>query len=388
MFSKSNELQSTLVKADQINRKSLNKFISYCDTPSYIYDLGKLKRNYEQFATLFNEFKIFYSVKTNPNIEILKELDALSSNFDAASIGEISQLVQLGINPSKILYTHPIKFVKDIQKAYSLGIINFTFDSLKELTLLIENAPKAAYFMRVKPPTDGDFYPYSDKFGVSEDSVSEMINFCMDRRLLLKGLSFHVGSQNMSLKPWEDVLKIIVNLYNEYSSKGYAIPVLNIGSGFPFEYSFKACPTLKEIRNKIKSYTDRLPLGTELWCEPGRVLVANTVMLICSVIRRLERCNSNWLFVDMGVYHGLIEILESRGRLEYEIDVLGRTGETSKFNIAGWTLDPDDNLALNISLPKGVQDNDRLIIKGVGAYTYTLYSNYHSFLPPNIYYLC
>jgi ornithine decarboxylase len=61
---------------------------------------------------------IFYAVKTNPSEVLLKDLHGHGVGFDAASKGEIKQLLDVGVDPLKIVYSNPIKEEGDLEYAY------------------------------------------------------------------------------------------------------------------------------------------------------------------------------------------------------------------------------------------------------------------------------
>lgn len=54
-------------------------------------------------------------------------------NFDCASMQEIKKVLSLGVDPSRIVYAHPVKTIKYLQYARLSGVSKMTFDSLDEL---------------------------------------------------------------------------------------------------------------------------------------------------------------------------------------------------------------------------------------------------------------
>jgi len=364
--------------------QELRKIILKKETPFYVFDLKVLRHNYQALQKLFPRFKFFYSVKTNPLQEILGTLNKESSNFDAATIGEIKLVISAGISPSRILFTHPIKLPTDINTALQCKVENYTFDTLDELQLLIKYAPDTRYFLRICPPVEGTFYEYNDKFGASISEIYKILNFATENSISIYGLSFHVGSQNMSLAPWIEAIKLCNLIINKYYKTIPTLRILNIGSGFPVKYNFDKCITIKEIVQIVRDSIKNLPKDMEFWAEPGRILVADTGILVSTILRNIKRDKNRWLFVDIGIYHGLIEILESRGRLTYPIGSL-KKGFLIKYNISGNTLDPDDTLATNIMLPENLIMGDRIIIHDIGAYTTSFFTDYHALPKPKIY---
>ncbi|MDQ3099658.1 MAG: SET domain-containing protein-lysine N-methyltransferase [bacterium] len=367
-------------------RKSFNPLILECETPAFIYDLRQFYSNVEHFKSLFPEFKLFYSTKTNSLDKLLSYFNKNGDCFDAASIGEIRKLLNLGVNPKNMLFTHPIKFDHVMREAYALGVRKYSFDSLTELKLLSENAPGSTYMLRILPPSEGKFYEYSDKFGASPKDIEEIFIYAIAENVAISGICFHIGSQNMELAVWKDVLLYSRELIKRYYKAMPCLRILNIGSGFPAKYQFDDCPSLEEFSKVIHKHIKHFPKDIEYWCEPGRVLVADTAQLVLSVIRSIERSKHRWVFVNFGLYHGLIEILESRGKLTYKIEAL-KEGKPVSCSVSGNTLDPDDTLAVDIMLPNNLDMGDRVILHDVGAYSSMFFTEYHALPAPHYYFI-
>jgi ornithine decarboxylase len=72
------------------------------ETPSLAVDLSEVKNKYRELREYFPEANIYYAVKANPSPEIVDTLAGLGSNFDAASLSEISLCMERGIHPGRI----------------------------------------------------------------------------------------------------------------------------------------------------------------------------------------------------------------------------------------------------------------------------------------------
>lgn len=372
-----------MLNIHDVQSEDFQKFIKFKKTPLFIFDLDKIRDNFNKFKNLFPNFKIFYSVKTNPMEDIIRDLHFKGSNFDAATIGEIEILRSQNVSPDKILFTHPIKLPETIKKSRELGVKRYTFDCLEELRELVAYAPKQQYFLRIRPPVDGSFYEYTDKFGASLTIIEDIFNYAINKKIKIHGLSFHVGSQNMSFKPWKTTLNLCKKLINKYYDKIPVFRVINIGGGFPYPYKLLPCPSLKSISVYIHRLIKEFPKDIEFWAEPGRIIVADAGVLVCTIIKNIKREKNRWLYIDMGIYHGLIEILESRGKLNYRIESF-KKGKETKYNISGNTLDPDDTVAIDISLPVDLKMGDKLILSDIGAYTTSFLTKYHAMPAPDI----
>jgi len=76
-------------------------------TPFYCYSLKELKDNYRNLKNAFNHINplICFSVKSNSNLALLKELKKMGSGADVVSIGELLKAIKAGINNKKIVFS-------------------------------------------------------------------------------------------------------------------------------------------------------------------------------------------------------------------------------------------------------------------------------------------
>ena len=72
--------------------------------PCLVLDLDVVRDNYQAFAKVLPDTKVFYAVKANPAPEILKLLVELGASFDVASISETEAVLAAGAGPDRISY--------------------------------------------------------------------------------------------------------------------------------------------------------------------------------------------------------------------------------------------------------------------------------------------
>ena len=75
-------------------------------TPSIVYSYNKIYENFNAIKQSFEseKRKIFYSVKANSNLSILKIFNDLGAGFDIVSLGELKRVLSVNVDP-KILFT-------------------------------------------------------------------------------------------------------------------------------------------------------------------------------------------------------------------------------------------------------------------------------------------
>ena len=92
------------LKIERINFQYLaQKF----GTPAYCYSYSKLKENINIFKENFKTFSplICFSIKSNNNINIIREIKKFGLGADVVSKGELMLALKAGVNPSKIVFS-------------------------------------------------------------------------------------------------------------------------------------------------------------------------------------------------------------------------------------------------------------------------------------------
>ena len=122
-------------------------------TPFYLYSENKIIENFNDYKTAFSNYNhlICYSVKANSNLKILSILAKLGSGFDIVSGGELHRVLEIGGDPSKIVFSGVGKTEDEIRLAISNNILCFNVESLEELktinSLAIEMKKKLQIFL-------------------------------------------------------------------------------------------------------------------------------------------------------------------------------------------------------------------------------------------------
>ena len=72
-------------------------------TPTYCYSLRKLKQNIQNFQNNFKSINplLCFSVKSNSNLQILREIKKSGMGADVVSKGEMIQALKAGVSPKK-----------------------------------------------------------------------------------------------------------------------------------------------------------------------------------------------------------------------------------------------------------------------------------------------
>jgi len=357
--------------------------------PAMIIDSSLIKEKFLSLQNLIEGVNVFYSVKTNPHIEILRLLNSLGSGFEIASLQELKDLINLGIPANKIISGNTLKTPEFIEAAYKYGVNYFAFDSEHEIDKLAELAPGAKVSLRVTVDNTGSEWPLSKKFGAPISKALDLLKYALEKGLQPHGLTFHVGSQCMNPLAWSNALMNIAEVYFLAKRNNIKISIINLGGGFPSKL-MKAIPEIELIKDNINSIIKQTFSQEDLkfYIEPGRGIVGEAAVIISKVIAKASRGAEEWLILDVGVYNGLLEAVAG---IQYEIvshhelNNVNHVDDMIAYNIGGPTCDSWDTIIRGYDLPKDLKIGDIVYILNTGAYTISETTRFNGFDPPRVY---
>ena len=111
--------------------------------PFFLYDFNKIRRQYLNLKKFLpKNFHIFYSVKANPNIQILKILKNLNSGAEISSSNELKNVLKVGFSRKKIIFVSPGKADEELKFALKNKIYLIIVESLEEIKRINKIATK------------------------------------------------------------------------------------------------------------------------------------------------------------------------------------------------------------------------------------------------------
>ena len=351
------------------------------ETPFFLVDRRIVRENLRALRAATGA-DVYYAVKANAHREILAALADEGSGFEVASTAELRAVLEQGVAPERVVSSNPVKLPSFIRQAAAWGVRKFAVDSAEELRKIERDAPGAGVYVRVAVDNSGSDWPLSRKHGAQPGEVVPLLVEAAARGLEPIGLTFHVGSQCRDPRSWRAALLTAAALWHDASRRGIALRTLNLGGGFPVQH-LKAIPELGEIGALVRSlFAEHFPAETELVVEPGRALVGNAALLVTSVIGKAPREDGDWLYLDAGVFNGL---MESIGGFEYEYRA-ERSGPTRPWTVAGPSCDSVDTMQAGVELPE-LAVGDRVYVMNAGAYTASYASDFNGFGKPETYFV-
>jgi len=344
-------------------------------TPYLAVRLGEVEERYRDFRRALPAAQVYYALKANPARPVASVLANAGSNFDVASATELMLALELGIPPSRISFGNTVKRAADIELAFRVGVSHFTADSAGEIDKLAALAPGTNVTVRLLVDCQGAEWPLSRKFGCDREMALYLFQYAKNQGLQPFGLSFHVGSQQTNPNAWDEPIRQAASIFEESACRGIQLDTLNLGGGFPAQYC-KPVPSVAAYGQAINEsllrwFSESIP---NLMIEPGRGLVADAGVLVSEVLlssRKSTKDSQRWIYLDCGLFGGLIETLGEAIRYRIETDCDG--GARGPAVIAGPTCDSTDILYKRTpyELPLQLCAGDQVRFLSAGAYTFT-----------------
>ena len=322
---------------------------------------------------------VLYAVKANPSPWVISTLVANGiTKFDVASIPEV-QLVAEHAPGATMAFMHPVKSRAAITRAYfDYGVRTFALDCVDELDKILDATGQARdlnLIVRLAVQAEGAAYSLSGKFGVVPEQAAPVLLAARRATEQQMGVSFHVGSQCMRPTAYQSAM---AQASRALVRAGVFADVVDVGGGFPSVYPGMVPPDLDDYVDSIhRGFEDmKVSETTELWCEPGRALVAEASSILCKV----ELKKGDALYLNDGSYGSLFDAAHMKWPFPVK---LVRDGEASSelkpFRMYGPTCDSIDHMPGPFWLPEDIGEGDYVEIGMLGAYGVAMNTRFNGY---------
>jgi len=380
----------------KFNTKDIYEIISYFlgirtnNEPFFIADLGEVVRKYKQWKKNLPRIEPFYAIKSNSDPMLLFILAQLGVNFDVASKNEIAQVLGY-VKPNRIIYANPCKEFTYIQYARTNDVDLLTFDSECELDKIKLHHPEARLVIRIQVDDSGSVCRFNTKFGCSFEEADYLLSYAKSSKLLVVGLSFHLGSNLQKLGFFEKALKLSRDVFNLARDKyDFNFTILDIGGGFPGVSD--ARPSFEdmalEINTALDIYFKDIP-SLRIIAEPGRFFSTSAYTFVFSIIGIKKTIINSEEYYQYTVNNGIYSCFNCIKYDHAEPIILPyneRSETTYKSLLFGQTCDSMDVISKELYLPK-LTVGDCLFACNMGSYSLASSSLFNGFEHPTIHYI-
>ncbi len=375
------------------------KIADQVGTPVYIYSkatfLDHLKKIQTAYAGI--DTTICYSIKACSNIHILKELAVAGSGFDIVSGGELYRAKQAGADMGKIVFAGVGKTDIEIIEALDSGIGCFNIESEAELENLIKlckaHGKTTKTALRVNPDINYDAHKHTTtgiketKFGIDIERTLKIYDKYANNGVVeMSVIHVHLGSGGKTTDPYVNYIKKILPLVDKLRSKGYTIDKLDLGGGYGADYETATVPSAADYAKKIVPLLKAANL--KLIIEPGKSIIANAGIMLTRTLFKKSGGKKTFVIVDAGMNDLIRPCLYEAFHFIWPAEVSEnfvpakrvnglKMDNTEVVDVVGPICEGTDYFAKDRAIPT-VERGDLVAIFSVGAYGYTMASNYNA----------
>lgn len=357
-------------------------------TPFYLFDADQVNSRIRYVRdSLSGLARVYYAVKSNPNLELLRAMGAVVDGLDISSGGELEQATLAGFEAARMSFAGPAKTAAEIDAAVRAGVGCISVESEQELRTCVrlarEQGRRAHVGLRVNPsrPNRGFALKMGGRavqFGIDEEALPaiEVLLRAHSAELEFVGIHVYAGSQCFDpeaiVEGAKDTLRVACEIEDR---SGLACRRINFGGGFGVSHGEESreldlertsallLPVLKEFRAQRDA---------ELIFELGRYLTGPAGIFVTRVVSSKESRGKQFFACDGGLNHHLAAAgtFGAALRSNFALCNLSRDGELVTCNICGPSCNPTDLLGVDarISQPR---EGDLVGVLKSGSYGLT-----------------
>ena len=361
-------------------------------TPFFLYDADVIRQRILRIRESFqNLVEVFYAVKANPNLELLRAVADTADGFDISSGGELEQTRLAGIDPTKLSFAGPAKTAEELTASIMQGIGCISIESPEELLECVQIARRlgrpAQIVVRVNPERANRSFGLKMggvpvQFGIDEAALGGLMDTIVTnaQHVSFQGVHVYAGSQSFDAAAVADGVENTIRIARHLESlSGLTCRTINVGGGFGVAHGDKAreldidalgsalLPTLRGLHGGPRSSQRRVVF------ELGRYLTAPAGVYVARVAHTKTSRGKTFFITDGGLHHHLAAAgtFGTALRSNYALLNVSRPdAPTVRCNVAGPSCNPTDLLGVDVDLPRP-ERGDLIAVLNSGSYGLT-----------------
>jgi len=338
------------------------------DIINFYFNQEKLINNFHEFEKLG---AVYYPLKTNSNLSILKTLKPFLNNKDHGFLishpSHYYLLRKLKIPAKRMCLINVLAEDNFVKELYYKGVRYFTFDNLNSLLALAKYANIKQVKIAVRLVITEVFTDKISHLGGTKTECQAMLEYLKNNGCSDYGISFYLQRE---LFTTEDSLNIMLD-YISKNFKDLGMSFVNIGGAK--EYQEIDYDRLKKLKQELNLKTIIL--------EPGRFLAGNCVDMATRITKVKDIKGIKTVIIKNGIYSGFVDVLLYHKLFDIYFmtknNVLVKLGYEKSldddfvFSICGGSSDSGDRLGLyylNQQYQAELMPGAQFYVKNIGAY--------------------
>ncbi len=292
-------------------------------TPYYLYDADEINRRISLVReSMDNLVKVYYAVKANPNLELLRSIEETADGLDISSGGELKQALLAGFQGRQLSFAGPAKTIEELTDSIRNEVGCISIESSRELNdcITISNQLdiNANVSLRINPEFLNRSFSMKMggkpiQFGIDEEEMDTILDTLTQNadRINFQGIHVYAGSQCFEamgvLEGVENTLRIVESIE---AKSALRCTIINLGGGFGISHG-------EEIREldveelatvllpMLRSFKESSSFEREFIFELGRYLTANAGIYVTRIISSKTSRGKEYFMSDGGLNHHL-----------------------------------------------------------------------------------
>jgi diaminopimelate decarboxylase len=357
-------------------------------TPFFCYSSAAIERRYSRFAAAFagRNAHLFYSLKANANLAVVRTLARLGAGADVVSEGEFRRALAAGVPPERVIFSGVGKTETELAFALAQGVRQINVESEPELRILGAVAARlgkpAPVAVRVNPDVDARTHAKiatgkrENKFGIDLARAADAVRLAATLPGVTPvGLAVHIGSQLTELAPFELAFTRVLELWHQLRGEGVALDRLDLGGGIGIRYRHERPPSIEDYAAMVARLIGGLDL--ELAFEPGRWIVGNAGVLVARVLYLKEGVTRRFLVLDAAMNDLIRPALYDAWHEIVPVRTPPADAPLRPIDVVGPVCETGDSFAAQRPLPEMVE-GDLVALLSAGAYGAVMSSGYNA----------
>ena len=353
--------------------EQLHELAQRYGTPYFLYDADEVAARIEAVrVALSRRVEVYYAVKANPNLELLRAVRGVAHGLDISSAGELTQASLAGYDMQNVSFAGPAKTKAELTLAIENGVGCISVESLRELVECGRTAEqlgkKASILLRVNPQFLNRSFGMkmsgrSIQFGIDEEDLGFVLEHVKRNlsSLEFRGIHVYAGSQCF------EAPGIVAGVQNTLAiakqieaSTDLVCRVINLGGGFGLSHTeeghqLNLDKLADELTPVLESFCVSSSVERRLIFELGRFLTADAGIYVTRVISAKQSRGKDFFMVDGGLHHHLAAsgTFGAAFRANFLLRNLSHPdAPETKCSIAGPSCNPTDLLGVDAELPE------------------------------------